>query len=133
MSIAVMRATMHVVDIPLADGAYDAFVVWAEPRDDGALSIDLTITTGARKGDVVAVRAATAPRGAMELGEIRRRTSGGMKRRCRQGCRRLRGRICPVTLRAAGALDAQTSGSARMRLVAMAWRSAAWSLSFWSA
>lgn len=62
-----MRATMEVVDIPLADGVYDAFVVWAEPRDDRALTIDLTITTGACKGDVVSVRAASAPRDAIDL------------------------------------------------------------------
>ena len=62
-----MRATMEVVEIPLADGVYDAFVVWAELRDDGALTIDLTITTGAHKGDVVWVRAATAPRDALDL------------------------------------------------------------------
>ena len=55
------------VDIPLADGVYDAFVVWAETRDDGAVALDLTITTGARKGDVVSVRATHAPRDAIEL------------------------------------------------------------------
>jgi hypothetical protein len=62
-----MRATMATVDIPLADGVYDAFVVWAESRDDGALTIDLAITAGARKGDVVSVRAVTAPRDSIEL------------------------------------------------------------------
>ena len=58
---------MHAVDIPLADGVYDAFVVWAETRDDGAIALDLTITTGARKGDVVSVRATSAPGDAIEL------------------------------------------------------------------
>ena len=58
---------MQAVDIPLADGVYDAFVVWAETRDDGAIALDLTITSGARKGDVVSVRATNAPRDAMEL------------------------------------------------------------------
>jgi hypothetical protein len=58
---------MQMVDIPLADGVYDAFVVWAETRDDGAIALDLTITTGARKGDVVSVRAAGAPRDAIDL------------------------------------------------------------------
>jgi hypothetical protein len=60
---------MQMVDIPLDDGVYDAFVVWAETRDDGAIALDLTITTGARKGDVVSVRIANAnaPRDAIEL------------------------------------------------------------------
>jgi hypothetical protein len=63
----VTRATMQSVDIPLADGVYDAFVVWAETRDDGAIALDLTVTTGARKGDVVSVRATNAPRDAFDL------------------------------------------------------------------
>jgi hypothetical protein len=63
----VTRATMHAVDIPIADGVYDAFVVWAETRDDGAIALDLTITTGARKGDVVSVRAMDTPRDAIDL------------------------------------------------------------------
>jgi hypothetical protein len=63
----VTRATMQPVDIPLADGVYDAFVVWAETRDDGAIALDLTITTGARKGDVVSVRATDTPRDAIDL------------------------------------------------------------------
>jgi hypothetical protein len=63
----VTRATMHAVDIPLADGVYDAFVVWAETRDDGAIALDLTITTGACKGDVVSVRAMDTPRDAIDL------------------------------------------------------------------
>jgi hypothetical protein len=63
----VTRATMHPVDIPLADGVYDAFVVWAETRDDDAIALDLTVTTGARKGDVVSVRATNAPRDAIDL------------------------------------------------------------------
>jgi hypothetical protein len=58
---------MHAVDIPLADGVYDAFVVWAETRDDGAIALDLTITTGARKGDVVLVGATDTPRDAIDL------------------------------------------------------------------
>ena len=58
---------MQMVDIPLADGVYDAFVVWAETRDDGAVALDLTITAGARKGDVVSIRATSAPRDAIDL------------------------------------------------------------------
>lgn len=67
MSTTVTRATMQQVDIPLADGVYDAFVVWAETRDDGTIALDLTITTGASKGDVVSVRATSAPRDAIDL------------------------------------------------------------------
>ena len=67
MSNTVTRATIEAVDIPFADGVYDAFVVWAETRDDGAIALDLTITTGARKGDVVSVRATNTPRDAIDL------------------------------------------------------------------
>jgi hypothetical protein len=66
-SNTVTRATMHTVDIPLDDGAYDAFIVWAETRDDGSIALDLTITIGAHKGDVVSVRATGAPRDAIDL------------------------------------------------------------------
>jgi hypothetical protein len=58
---------MQLVDIPLDDGVYDAFVVWAETRDDGSIALDLTITTGVRKGDVASVRATNAPRDAIDL------------------------------------------------------------------
>ena len=54
------------MDTPIDDGDYDAFVIWAETRDDG-FALDLTITTGARKGEVVAVRASNAPRDPLEL------------------------------------------------------------------
>jgi hypothetical protein len=67
VSTTVTRATMQEVDIPLVDGVYDAFVVWAETRDDGSLALDLTITTGEHKGDVVSVRATDAPRDAIDL------------------------------------------------------------------
>ena len=49
------------------DGMYDAFVVWAETRDDGTVALDLTITTGARKGEVVSVRASDARRDPFDL------------------------------------------------------------------
>ena len=65
--MTVTCATMRVVDIPLADGTYDAFIVWAEERDDNAIALDLTITSGTRKGDVVSVRATDAPRDAIAL------------------------------------------------------------------
>jgi hypothetical protein len=46
---------MH--DATLDDGRYDAFIVWAEARDDGRIAFDLTLTTGAGKGDVLTVLA----------------------------------------------------------------------------
>jgi hypothetical protein len=55
------------VDIQADDGTYDAFVVWAETRDDGTVALDLTITTGARKGEVLSVRASSTPRAPIEL------------------------------------------------------------------
>lgn len=42
----------------LPDGRYDAFVVWAENADDGRLTLDLTITSGDHKGDVLSITAA---------------------------------------------------------------------------
>jgi hypothetical protein len=44
-------------DATLDDGHYDAFIVWAEARDDGRIAFDLTFTTGANKGDVLTVLA----------------------------------------------------------------------------
>lgn len=58
---------MQLVDAPIDDGFYDAFVVWAAPRDDGDVVLDLTITTGARKGDVVSVRASNEARDPVDL------------------------------------------------------------------
>jgi hypothetical protein len=42
-------------DAQLLDGRYDAFIVWAEGRDDGNVAFDLTITTGNKRGDVITV------------------------------------------------------------------------------
>lgn len=42
----------------LDDGTYDAIVVDAERIDDG-VRLELTVTAGAHKGEVVAVRART--------------------------------------------------------------------------
>lgn len=39
----------------LDDGRYDAFVVWAEAREDDGVVFELTITTGEHKGEVVTV------------------------------------------------------------------------------
>jgi hypothetical protein len=36
----------------LDDGRYDAFIVWAERRDEG-LTLECTITAGPHRGDVV--------------------------------------------------------------------------------
>jgi hypothetical protein len=36
----------------LEDGTYDAFIVWAEQRDD-RFALELTITTGTHRGDVI--------------------------------------------------------------------------------
>ncbi len=44
-------------DAQLDDGRYDAFIVWAEQRDDHRIACDLTITTGAHKGEVLTVLA----------------------------------------------------------------------------
>ena len=41
----------------LVDGSYDAFIVWAETRDDAQIALELTITTGEHKGEVVSVLA----------------------------------------------------------------------------
>jgi hypothetical protein len=55
------------VDIQADDGTYDAFVVWAERRDDGTVTLDLTITTGPRKGEVLSVRASSVPHDPIDL------------------------------------------------------------------
>jgi hypothetical protein len=44
-----MRATPMTT---LADGTYDAFIIWAETRDDG-IALECTITSGERRGDVI--------------------------------------------------------------------------------
>jgi hypothetical protein len=36
----------------LPDGTYDAFILWAEPRDAG-VALECTITSGERRGDVI--------------------------------------------------------------------------------
>jgi hypothetical protein len=43
----------------LDDGSYDAFIVWAEAREDGRVTFDLAITTGARKGETLSVTGPT--------------------------------------------------------------------------
>jgi hypothetical protein len=36
----------------LHDGAYDAFIIWAEPHDNG-VALECTITSGEARGEVV--------------------------------------------------------------------------------
>jgi hypothetical protein len=38
----------------LGDGTYDAFILWAEQRDDG-VALECTITSGTARGDVVSI------------------------------------------------------------------------------
>jgi hypothetical protein len=58
---------MNDVNAPLEDGRYDAFIVWADARDDG-IALELTITSGAHRGDVVNIVTSTfATRDAIDL------------------------------------------------------------------
>ena len=51
----------------LDDGTYDAFIVWAEQRDDG-VALELTITSGTHRGDVInIVTSSFATRAALDL------------------------------------------------------------------
>ena len=49
--------TARTFRVLLDDGTYDAFIVWADARDDERghqqIALELTITTGAHKGEVV--------------------------------------------------------------------------------
>lgn len=42
---------------PLSDGIHEALIVWADTVEDGVLAVDLTITSGPAKGEVITVRA----------------------------------------------------------------------------
>ena len=44
----------------LDDGRYDAFIVWAEQRDNG-IALECAITAGAHRGDVVTIVSKTLP------------------------------------------------------------------------
>jgi len=48
---------------PLPDGTYDVIVVEAERGSDGELEIDLAITLGPRRGDVIRLRGRHVERG----------------------------------------------------------------------
>jgi hypothetical protein len=63
----VTSANILLVDAPLADGTYDAFVVTAEPDERGAISIEVTITTGPHKGELHRIRATRVGRNAFDL------------------------------------------------------------------
>ena len=51
----------------LADGTYDVFIIDAESVDDTALRLELTVTTGPLKGEVVSVRASNTSRDPLDL------------------------------------------------------------------
>ena len=52
---------------PLEDGAYDAFIIDAQARDDG-VALSLTITSGEHRGDVINIVTSTfATRDALSL------------------------------------------------------------------
>ena len=58
---------MNDVNAPLEDGRYDAFIVWADARDNG-IALELTITSGQHRGDVVNIVTSTfATRDAIDL------------------------------------------------------------------
>ena len=63
----VSRVLTCALVIMLDDGTYDAFIVWAETRDDG-LALCCTITSGTHRGDVVDIVTSNfASRDAMSL------------------------------------------------------------------
>ena len=39
----------------LEDGLYDAFIIWADARDDERVEFQLAITSGMHKGEVVEI------------------------------------------------------------------------------
>lgn len=51
----------------LEDGVYDALVVDAEARGDGAVRVELTVLAGAHKGEVVAVTVTGLDRDPLDL------------------------------------------------------------------
>lgn len=52
---------------PLPDGAYDAIVVDAHDRDDGTVTLELTVLAGPHKGEVVEVRGPAGGGDAIEV------------------------------------------------------------------
>ena len=59
-------ATVFEMD-PLGDGDYDVIVVDVEAGADDALVLDLMVTSGARRGEIVRVHARGLDRGWVEL------------------------------------------------------------------
>jgi hypothetical protein len=53
--------------IPLDDGTYEVIVVDAQERDETAIAIDVAITSGARRGEMVTVLATNIARTATDL------------------------------------------------------------------
>jgi hypothetical protein len=51
---------------PLSDGTYDGIVVDATEGDDGSVALELAISSGARRGDMVVVRSAALGRSALD-------------------------------------------------------------------
>ena len=52
---------------PLEDGSYDALIVHAEQGADGAVHVELTVTSGPHKGEVVSLRAAQMTKDPIDL------------------------------------------------------------------
>jgi hypothetical protein len=46
------RSTRVTPMTTLRDGTYDAFIIWAEQRDEG-IALECTITSGERRGDMI--------------------------------------------------------------------------------
>lgn len=52
---------------PLDDNTYDVFIVDAHEDKENALHLELAVTSGAHKGEVVVVRASSMQRDAIDL------------------------------------------------------------------
>lgn len=52
---------------PLDDDTYDVFIVDAEEDEENALRLELAVTSGAHKGEVVVVRATSMQRDAIDM------------------------------------------------------------------
>ncbi|HPU40072.1 MAG TPA: hypothetical protein PLS63_10910 [Microthrixaceae bacterium] len=53
--------------VPLDDGTYDAFVIEAEGTAEGGTRVDLTITAGEHKGQVLSLASSTSLGDPIEL------------------------------------------------------------------
>ena len=52
---------------PLDDDTYDVFIVDVKEDEENALQLELAVTSGAHKGEVVIVRATSMQRDAIDL------------------------------------------------------------------